>query len=70
MAVSNLLLEHRGDEVPLPLLSQRARLAWQTVWKDVVRGALPARKRGGRWVVSHEDAERYIASHLGREPAA
>lgn len=51
-------------EVPLPIVAQRSQSAWAVVWRDVMCGALPARKRGGRWFVPADAADKYIAQRL------
>lgn len=51
-------------DVPLPIVAQRARSTWGVVWRDVLCGELPARKRGGRWFVPADAADKYIAQRL------
>ena len=67
MAMPNVELENRAEEIPLPLVCQRARVRWSVAWLDILSGGLPATKRGGRWLVPRAAAEEYIARRRGEE---
>lgn len=45
----------------LPIVAQRLGLSWHAAYAKVLRGELPATKRGARWMVDGEAVDKLLA---------
>lgn len=51
------------DEVTLPFIAIQLRLSYLQVYRLLLTGQLQGRKQQGRWLVSRESYQRFLAQY-------
>lgn len=51
----------------LPIVAQRLGLSWHATYSKVLRGELPATKRGARWMVDATAVDRLLATRAEQD---